>query len=49
MIKTLYKKQDGEKLVVVGHFTYKEVGQLMREGYRSKKPVYNKNGIKVEG
>lgn len=49
MIKTLYKKSQGDMLVVTGHLSRKEINELMKDGYRFKKPIYNKNGIKIEG
>lgn len=44
---TLYKMQDGEVLVVTGHLSRQEVKELMKQGYRSKNPRVNKNGIPV--
>lgn len=47
MIKTLYKKQDGDLLVITGHFSRQELKALQHEGYREREPNVNKHGIPV--
>lgn len=45
---TLYKMQDGDVLVIVGHFSRYELQELKREGYREYRPNTNKHGIPVQ-
>ncbi|UAW07748.1 hypothetical protein PVJ1_00014 [Psychrobacillus phage PVJ1] len=43
MITTLFKKD----LVVCGHLNKQEIASLRKEGWQSRKPNTNKNGIPV--
>lgn len=47
MIKTLYKKQDGDLLVITGHFSRQELKALQQDGYRLQEPQVNKHGIRA--
>lgn len=46
-MQTLYKMQDGDVLIVVGHFNKNEIRELKLQGYRVDQPNVNKNGIPV--
>jgi len=46
MIAT-YKRVDGIKLWVYGHFNEAEKEVLRLEGYKLRTPQYNKNGIRI--
>lgn len=47
-IKTLYKRRDGETLIVTGDLSKQEIKALMKVGYRFDEPQINKHGIRVE-
>ena len=44
---TLYKKQDGQTLILVGHFNKHELRFYKQLGYKKKNPDVNKHGIRV--
>ena len=44
---TLYKKQDGQTLLLAGHFNKAELQAYKRQGYRMRDPNVNKHGIPV--
>jgi len=46
-MKLLYKREDNQKLVVVGHLNAHEIKELRREGYKFPRRQYNKHGIRV--
>lgn len=46
-VHTLYKLEEGQVLVVMGHFTKAELYWLNKDGYRVNHPKRNKNGIGV--
>lgn len=48
MLRTLYRMEDGKRLVIYGHFSKYEIAALKQEGWRMDKPNVNKNGIPVE-
>lgn len=44
---TLYKKQDGQTLILVGHFNKHELRFYKQLGYKQRNPDVNKHGIRV--
>ncbi|MDY0394766.1 hypothetical protein ACFSMW_06720 [Virgibacillus halophilus] len=48
MIKTLYKRIEGQTLVIVGELSNQEIKDLKQAGYRFEEPNVNKHGIRVE-
>ena len=46
-MNVLYKKQDGQTLVIAGHFNKHELKEYNRQGYKFRNPDGNKHGIRV--
>jgi len=44
-MQVLYKRRDGDLLIVAGHFNKREIKELQKEGYRMEQ--VNKHGIPV--
>ena len=46
MIQTLTKYEDGQQLLLIGHFTKQEILTYKQEGYQLQQ--FNKHGIAVD-
>lgn len=46
-INTLYKRRDGQTLVITGHFNKAELKDYQKQGYKFRNPDLNKHGIRV--